>query len=66
LAVVIFDRKKFGMEQFELSFLIQWSRLSAVSRILKTNLSWSPTWAKFCQLIISLSVILPQYYLTKL
>jgi len=32
-------------------------------RILKSNLSWSPTWAKFCQLVASLSVVLP---LTKL
>jgi len=28
-------------------------------RILKANLSWSPTWAKFCQLIAILSVVLP-------
>jgi len=24
-------------------------------RILKANLSWSPTWAKFCQLVANLS-----------
>jgi len=36
------------------------------SRILKANLSWSPTWAKFYQLISSLSVVLPQLNLTKL
>jgi len=34
-------------------------------RILKANLSWSPTWAKFCQLITSLSVV-PQLNLIKL
>jgi len=36
------------------------------SRILKANLSWSPTRAKFCQLIASLSVVLPQINMTKL
>jgi len=35
------------------------------SRILEANLSWSPTWMKFYQLIASLSVILTQFYLTK-
>jgi len=35
-------------------------------RILKANLNWSPTWAKFYQLIASLSVILPQLNETKL
>jgi len=35
-------------------------------RILKANLSWSPTRAKFCQLIASLSIVLPQLNLTKL
>jgi len=35
-------------------------------RILKANLRWSPTRAKFCQLIASLSVVLPQINLTKL
>jgi len=35
-------------------------------RILKANLSWSPTRAKFCQLIASLSLILLQRNLTKL
>jgi len=34
--------------------------------ILKVNLSWSPTWAKFCQLIASLFIVLPQLNLTKL
>jgi len=34
--------------------------------ILKANLSWCPTSAKFCQLIASLSVNLPQTNLTKL
>jgi len=37
-----------------------------IARILKANLSWSPTWAKLCQLIASLSVVLPQLNLTKL
>jgi len=36
------------------------------SRILNANLSWSPTWAKFYQLIASLSVVLFQVSLTKL
>jgi len=36
------------------------------SRILKANLSWSPTRTKFFQLIASLSVVLPQLNLTKL
>jgi len=27
---------------------------------LKANVSWSPTWAKFCQLIAILSVVLSQ------
>jgi len=36
------------------------------SRILTANLSWSPTWAKFCQLIASLFVVLPQINVTKL
>jgi len=35
-------------------------------RILKTNSSWSPTWAKVCQLIVRFFVILPQLNLTKL
>jgi len=35
-------------------------------RILKANLSWSPTRAKFCQLIARLSVVLPQLNRTKL
>jgi len=35
-------------------------------RILKANLKWSPTQAKFGQLIASLCVILPQLNLTKL
>jgi len=33
-----------------------------LQRSLKTNLSWSPTFAKFCQLIAKLSVILPPTY----
>jgi len=37
-----------------------------ISCILKANSSWSPTWAKFCQLIASLPVILPQLNLTEL
>jgi len=36
------------------------------SRILKASLSWSPTRAKFCQLIASLSVVLPQLNVKKL
>jgi len=36
------------------------------SRIFKANSSWSTTWAKFRQLIASLSVVLPQLNLTKL
>jgi len=32
--------------------------LHSYGRILTTNLSWSPTRVKFCQLITSLSVIL--------
>jgi len=36
------------------------------SRILKANLSWSPTWVIFFQLILSLSVVLLQLILTKL
>jgi len=36
------------------------------SRILRANLSWSPTWTKFCQLIVCLSVVLAQLNLTKL
>jgi len=36
------------------------------SRILKANLSWSPTWTKFCRLIASLLFVLPQLNLTKL
>jgi len=36
---------------------------SRILRILKANLSWVQTWAK--QLIASLSVILPWFYLTK-
>jgi len=39
--------------------------LKPLSQILKANLSWSPTWAKFCQLITSLSVVLPQLNQTK-
>jgi len=35
-------------------------------RILKANSSWSPTRAKFCKVIASLSVVLPQLNLTKL
>jgi len=31
----------------------------------RNNLSWSCIWAKFCQLIVSLFVILPQFNLTK-
>jgi len=34
--------------------------------ILKANSTWSPTWAKFCQLLARLSAILPQHNLTKL
>jgi len=40
--------------------------LTVYSRILKANLSWNPTRAKFCQFIASLSVVLPQINLTKL
>jgi len=36
------------------------------SRVLKENLSWSSTWAKFYQLSASISVVLPQLNLTKL
>jgi len=36
------------------------------SRILKVNSSWSSTWAKICQLIACLSVVLLQLNLTKL
>jgi len=36
------------------------------SRILIANLSWSPTCAKFCLLIATLSVVLPQFNLIKL
>jgi len=36
------------------------------SHILKANLSWSLTWAKVCQLITSLFVVLPPLNLTKL
>jgi len=32
----------------------------------KSKLEWSLTWAKFYQLIASLSVVLPQLNLTKL
>jgi len=32
--------------------------LNIYSSILKANLSWKPTWAKFCQKIASLSVVL--------
>jgi len=35
-------------------------------RILKANLSWSRTRAKFCQLISNLFVVLSQLNLTKL
>jgi len=35
-------------------------------RILKANLSWSPTRAKFFRLIARLFVILSTFYLTKL
>jgi len=34
------------------------------SHILKANLRWSPTWAKFWQLFASLSVVLAQLNLT--
>jgi len=34
--------------------------------ILKANLSWSPTSSKSCQLIASLSVVLPQVNMTKI
>jgi len=34
------------------------------SRISKAKSNQSPTWAKFCQLIASLSVVLPQLNLT--
>jgi len=37
-----------------------------ISRILKANSSWFSTWAKLCQLIASLSVILLQLNLTEL
>jgi len=36
------------------------------SRILKANLSWGSTWAKFCQLISNLFLVLSQLNLTKL
>jgi len=35
-------------------------------RFLKADLSGSPTWAEFCQLIASLSVVLSRLNLTKL
>jgi len=38
----------------------------AYGRILKANLSWSPTRAKLCQLIVGLFVALPRLNLTKL
>jgi len=37
-----------------------WVEFRFNSRILKSNLSWSPTWAKLCQLITSLSMIIRQ------
>jgi len=39
-------------------------RCYTYNHIPKANLSWSPTWAKFCLLIIS--IVLPQLHLTKL
>jgi len=44
--------------------LTQSSRPNSYSRILKANLSWSPSLAKFFQLIASLSAIQPQLNLT--
>jgi len=40
--------------------------LKIMGFIIRTNLSWSQTQAKFCQIILSLSLILLQLKLTKL
>jgi len=40
--------------------------IRSYSRILKANLGCSLTWVKFCQLIASLYVVLPQLNQTKL
>jgi len=37
---------------------------TTIDRILKANLSWSPTGAKFCQLIPNLSVVSAYLILT--
>jgi len=46
--------------------LLLYSERLTLGRIIKVNLSWSQTRAKFCQLIASLSVLLLQLKLTKL
>jgi len=55
-----------GNRTFLFEVLRQASGNQTYGRILKANLSWSPTWAIFCQLIASISDVLPQLNLTKL
>jgi len=50
---------------YKFSFIFYFSN-NTNGHILKITLSWSPTWAKSCQLIASLSVVLSQLNLTKL
>jgi len=51
---------------FKFKNLYKIKNKNTYSRILKANSSWSPTWAKLCQLIASLSVVLLQLNVTKL
>jgi len=58
-------RQKYNREKQAKGIAI-WNRQKSYSHILKANLSRSPTSAKVCQVIASLSTILPQLILTKL
>jgi len=43
----------------------RWTEYDPYSRILKPNSSWIPTWAKFWQLIATLSIVLHNFNQTK-
>jgi len=57
---------KVNLDCFLLLFKQMQIQPNTYGRILKANFSWSPTRTKFCLLIESLSVTLPQFKLTKL
>jgi len=56
----------YRMGIYDVSTLSTGINFIKVTVFFKANFSLSPTWAKFCQLIASLSVVLPQLNLAKL